>query len=359
MNKVKTPDGIDAIRRHRNSRSGRRVLFDLIQEHGQSTTADIRSSDLLKQLTAMSLDSTWDKTIREFILEISTMLEDYNESVRFSSQELNSDMKRAMVERAVHPNKALRAVKDRETDRIAEHGPRARYDYTTYMFLLKEAAKNIDRAASNSSRRTRRRLNLHALTEGSDGSDSDPDGEDSQALQIWVSRRHPGSRMNKDTWSSLDPGTQKIWDSIDDKDTAAILNYASKRAEKRAATTKETKESKESRSANIHTQTNGEDTDDEDDDGVTPSETEMQANVTEQEANTAKSKAHPGDIRRVLGSSKAKKDGKPKARSTNHVMWQVNTLDQDPEDSSDEDSISDPYAMVNEYWGEQEDQFFP
>ena len=85
----------------------------------------------------------------------------------------------------------------------------------------------------------------------------------------------------------------------------------------------------------------------------------MQANVTEQEANTAKGKAHPGDIRRVLGSSKPKKDVKPKARSTNHVMWQVNNLDQDAKDSSEDGSISDPYAMVNEYWGEQEDQFFP
>ena len=181
--------------------------------------------------------------------------------------------------------------------------------------------------------------------------------------------------MNKDTWSSLDPGTQKIWDSIDDKDKAAILNYASKRAEKRAAATKGAKEPKESRVANIHHQATGEDTDDDDEDGVTQSEPEMQANVTEQEANMAKGKAHPGDIRRVLGSSKPKKDVKPKARSTNHVMWRVNhlqgtdgftastadhpNLDQDAESSSEAGSISDPYALVDEYWGEQEDQFFP
>jgi hypothetical protein len=351
MNKLKTPDGIDAVRNHRNSRSGRRVLYDLVQEHGQSTTADLRSDELLTKITNMRLDSTWDKTAREFLLEFSNNMQDYNESVRFPSQELNSDMRRAMIERAVHPNRALRAVKDRETDRIAELGPTARHDYATYMYLLKEAAKNLDKANANH-RRNRRRLNLHTITDGDDDSGSDDDKELHQALQVWLSRRNPGARMNKDTWSSLDPSTQKLWDSIDDKDKAAILNYSSKRAEKRAS-------NKESRTANVH-QVTGEDTDDDEESDKSDSQPEVQVNVTEQEANEAKGKAHPGDIRRVLGSSKTKKDNKSKSRSTNHVMWQLNHAQMDSDaDSSDDDSMPDPDDLVAGYWGEQETQFFP
>ena len=75
-------------------------------------------------------------------------MEDYNESVRFSSQELNSDMKRAMIERAVHPNRALRAVKDRETDRIAEHDPvRVMITTRTCSFLKKPPRTLTERPA--------------------------------------------------------------------------------------------------------------------------------------------------------------------------------------------------------------------
>jgi hypothetical protein len=35
-------------------------------------------------------------------------------------------------------------VKDRETDRIAQMGDSGRFDYRTFMFLLREAAKTID-----------------------------------------------------------------------------------------------------------------------------------------------------------------------------------------------------------------------
>jgi hypothetical protein len=41
MNIVKTPGGIDIIQKHKNDRSGRKVLFDLIQDNAKSATADI------------------------------------------------------------------------------------------------------------------------------------------------------------------------------------------------------------------------------------------------------------------------------------------------------------------------------
>jgi hypothetical protein len=133
----------------------------------------------------------------------------------------------------------------------------------------------------------------------------------SHAFQVWMSRQIAGSRMNKETWTSLDPATQKVWDSIDDKDKAAILGYAEKRAEKQA-------QDKSSRSANVHEGDHGQESDEDTPDAET-SGTEMQANVTKgvQEVNETKGKAHPGNIRRVLGGNKK---GDKKTRSANNIM---------------------------------------
>jgi hypothetical protein len=93
---------------------------------------------------------------------LEQVLEDYNESVRYESQRLTPDMKRAMVERAVMYNRSLRNVKDRETDCIAQMGDTGRFDYRTFMFLLREAAKTVDteRAQCNRSQR-RQAANVH------------------------------------------------------------------------------------------------------------------------------------------------------------------------------------------------------
>lgn len=373
MNIVKTPGGIDIIRKHKKDRSGRKVLFDLIQDNAKSATADIRATELLEEITNLRLDSGWEKTTHEFVLYVEQVLEDYNESVRYDSQRLTPDMKRAMVERAVMSNRSLRNVKDRETDRIAQMGDAGRFDYRTFMFLLREAAKTVDteRAQRNRSRR-RQRANFH-IQDGNEGDGEDSDGEVSdlsQAFQAWMLRQVIGSRMNKETWTSLDPATQKVWDSIDDKDKAAILGYAEKRAERRT-------QDKSSRSANVHEGDHGQ----ESDDGASDNEeagTEMQANVTKsvQEVNETKGKAHPGDIRRVLGGNKK---GDKKTRSANNIMWNLHTMHIEPHDgenssgenlqpppldngeasSSDDDSVFDPQKLVDDYWGEQDDQFFP
>jgi hypothetical protein len=83
-----------------------------------------------------------------------------------------------------------------------------------------------------------------------------------QAFQVWMSRQIAGSRMNKETRTSLDPATQKVWNSIDEKDKAAILGYAEKRAEKRA-------QAKSSRSANVHEGDHGQESDDDTPDAET------------------------------------------------------------------------------------------
>jgi hypothetical protein len=281
-------------------------------------------------------------------------------------------MKRAMVERAVMSERSLREVKNRETDQIAQIGESARFSYSTFIYLLKEAAKTTDKERAQKTRPRKRRTNIHQLatTEESNEDESELD----QLFQAWITRRLPGSRMNKETWTSLDPSTQKAWDTIDDKDKAAILSYAEQRSAKQA-------QDKTTLEANVHEGEDHDSSDSEDEEQESP-DAELQANVTKgsKEKNETKGKAHPGDIRRVLAGNKR---GDKKKRAAHNVMWKAHTHHQTPyvpedfdpdgdeppefAERNDDPSSSDSSAasgfhnvldMVDDYWGEQEEQFF-
>jgi predicted Fe-S protein YdhL (DUF1289 family) len=240
------------------------------------------------------------------------------------------------------------------------------------MYLLKEAAKTTDKERAQRSQPWKRHTNTHQLatTEDSDEDES----ERNQLFQAWITRRLPGSRMNKETWTSLDPSTQKAWDTIDDKDKAAILSYAEQRSAKRA-------QDKTNLEANVHEGEDHDSSDSEDEEQESP-DAELQANVTKgsKEKNETKGKAHPGDIRRVLAGNKR---GDKKKRAAHNVMWKAHTHHQTPHvpedfdtdgdeppefaERNDDPSSSDSSAasgfhnvldMVDDYWGEQEEQFF-
>jgi hypothetical protein len=150
----------------------------------------------LEEITNLWLDSGWEKTTHEFVLYLEQVLEDYNESVRYDSRWLNPDMKRAMVERPVMSNCSLRNAKDRETDRIAQMGDSERFDYCTFMFLLREAAKTVDTERAQQNRSCRRcSANFH-LQDGNEAEDEGSDTEVSdlsQTFQVWMSRQIAGS----------------------------------------------------------------------------------------------------------------------------------------------------------------------
>jgi hypothetical protein len=117
----------------------------------------------------------------------------------------------------------------------------------------------------------------------------DDDDELTQLFQAWMLRRTPGSRMNKETWTSLAPATQTAWDTIPDKDKAAILGYATQRAEKHSP-------DPITRQTNVHATETELDPDESEEDTSNP---DIQANLTKsiQEVNATKGKAHPGDGR--------------------------------------------------------------
>jgi predicted Fe-S protein YdhL (DUF1289 family) len=131
--------------------------------------------------------------------------------------------------------------------------------------------------------------------------------------------------MNKDTWESLSPEGRETWDKMDSGDKRKVLQYAKQRADKKTM------------DANAHESNppNAPNLDDEDDTEV--------PEVTEAEVNNAVTRArkgsHPGDARRIMGSTggtKAKKVGQ-----VNHVDFSTFSMSSEQIDD-----------VINDYWNE-------
>jgi len=121
-NKVKTSTGRDILRQHREDMDGRMVLWRLVQSQRESANADVRAEALMEKITSIRCDSSWNKSILDFIITLDTLFGDYNDLVRHSDQLLNEGMRRVQMERAVRGIPALREVKQREQHRITELG---------------------------------------------------------------------------------------------------------------------------------------------------------------------------------------------------------------------------------------------
>ena len=353
-NNVKTVEGISIVRRNLDRQDGRRVLYELDQEYATSTTADVRASDLLGEITTISLDRSWTKTVLEFIVYLEDLMINYNELMRNPSQKLSPDMMRSFFERAVHKVRALHDVKQREREQMIRYGDAARLRFEDYMYLLKEAAKAVDRERSV---RSRRQANVMEITDGSD----DEHMEEFNQFQAWKAQQSPAARIENDVWASMDNNSKKSWTSISAKDRAAILESTKQERKVNFADS-------QSQSDNEEEEEQSEEVPPSDDDGP-----KMEANATKtiQEANEAKGNAHPGDLRRVLSkkpSATPKEKTKVKQYNVNWVNPGGRTSirkQSSPAASSSGTKATNTVSTANtvldsiaEYWGEQEDQFF-
>ena len=314
LNTLKTPEGKEILRRYKDSQDGRRVLYDLYMEYSTSTTADIRAGNIIEELSTIRLDHTWNKPTLEFFLYIDKLMDDYNDSVRTEAQRLTQEMRRAYVERAVSGIRVFNEIKLRERDRIATNGVGARFTYTQHMYLLREAAKSYDMERARRSR-NRRSANLH---DGVGSDDSDIQDGEYAMFQAWKAAMSSNTRIESDTWNSLDSETKRAWSKFSPEDKAAILKSSS--------------DSKEERKVHFHEGSQSQEESDDKPETTEENETESatddaqnQANVAEstsKETNRVKGKAHPGDMRRVLGKSQnARASGKAFT-----VNWNVNSI---------------------------------
>ena len=194
----------------------------------------------------------------------------------------------------------LRHVMEREEDRILNGGPS--FTYKDYLIALKSSASRLDeklgiRSISN--------MDVHNLEQDYErDQNDDDDAYDVHVSKFKGNRRTPGASMNKETWSTISDEGKAVWDKLTPTDKSKILSYAKQRAEKPIQ-------------ANNHEITEDEVPGDDIDD---PGEI-LDVNKVVSEA---RGEAHPGDVRRMMGSDNTKpttKQSVNKAAKVNHLNW--------------------------------------
>ena len=326
---VHTTEGRDIIERYRPSHDGRITLYMLLRFYAQATSTHLRARDLMEKLATVRLTSSWSKPYVDFIAWFIRTARQYNETVVQDTDRLHMTVLRAMLERSVSACTPLAEIKQRELYSLAQGN--APLTFNQYVALLMSAAQVLDSKRGTRLPSRNRQGNLHQIegdpSPGDDDHSSSPDDgnhDELVELDAYLAQRVPGSSMNKETWTSLDSNTQKIWDTIPPDDKAKILNYAKGRVQQEA---------------NMSMGNIVEPPSDSNDDSGTPTpepdaspepEPSIEANSTrlsEKQAST-----HPGDVRRMMSRSSSRTGNskpktllsKPKTMSSNTVRWSSN-----------------------------------
>jgi hypothetical protein len=145
------------------------------------------------------------------------------------------------------------------------------------------------------------------------------------------------AQMNCETWKSLSPSAQTTWDTLTQEDKAKILDYATKRGERRQ--TSADKEPNKTVRINTHKITPPEESPPDTTDDTAPPVEEPESGISVNNVlRKVRRDAHPGDPRCVLGSDKKL-----------YLMAMVHRLSRnDDSDDSDDESVG-----YNSYWGDQ------
>ena len=320
--KVLIPTGEQILNDYKASYDAQAVLAVLAEEALTSTSAVLSSRALLSKIVSTRFDPRNARiNAIQFIADFQKKVSVYNEQQPSEALKLNDEIKKTLLQASMSNVSILRAVGEREQDSIIRGSPAL--TYANYLVLLKSAATLYDEQSSG-----RRQGNVHDMSAHyTDGyvSDESIAQEIAEFMVNSIQRRTPGASMNKETWESLSPEGRETWDKMDSGDKRKVLQYAKQRAEKKTM------------DANTH-EANPPDEPilDGDDDKEAP-------DVTETEVNNAVTKArkssHPGDARRVMGSTggtKAKKIGQ-----VNHVDFSTFSMSQEQIDDA-----------IDDYWNE-------
>jgi len=364
VKKCKTPAARDILSRLRYEKDGRKALQQILQEYYESTTADLLAEDLYSKIVNASIGSDVD-CVHEEIVKLETLIDEYNETVRYHEERINDTSRRTFLERAVAGISALSQIKTRERDRIAIKGIRARFTTPQYVYALKEAAKQYD--GQRMRRRRRNRLaNMHIHEESSlaidEQASSDDTPWDQSMYQAYVANSSEGSRIANDIWQGMDSAGKRAWTQIPAKDRAAILSGKPLTRKVNFADMNDVKS----------------ESDDDDEEASTQEEQAAETREANNTETSTKGKAHPADVRRVMAQPKKKPAPTPK-RSNFKATWiagsvrRVNSAttaegtatvpdngdsELDAWGASEPDDVSRYMDQVDDYWGDQQDQYF-
>ena len=326
----------------------REILFHM----RSSTHAMISTKTMMEEIVTTRLDMKQSKSTYDFIVAFDHLFTKYNQMQRRPEMRLNIYQKRQYMQNALANIKTFRDISEREMDRITMG--QQEFTYDEYLTQAKSTATRIDSTRKSSSSRDINMLIADGWISEDDMSDSESGYNINETKRQFRDPSHFAGQMNKETWTSLTPETQQLWDKIDRSEKARILEYKEDRAKRRQqnlkANTHKSDKPRET-SVNVHDTTPTETEDDEKStDAGTPGISVNTARVQFSVNNAtqqARSDAHPGDPRRVLGSNKAPPEPSKKAQLLTMMHRCMPRDASDDDGSASSSDCSDPYEA---YW---------
>lgn len=309
---IHTNMGKTIVRKHTDSMNAQQAYAEITQFYSSSTLARQNASDLIQYCTSARYTSEWRGTASSFILHWNTQLDNFHE-LTTTEKHISESLRIVLLENAVHPVSELRQVKTSADVLATKDGKALTWD--GYYGLLLSAALAYDK--QRQPQRSSRRVNYTDIL-GSDDSpdpweyaiDSDPtvDLPPMDFLQIHASKQSTSPPPKR---SSPTLQTTRIedatWRQLP-RDVQQFLSAAFR--DRRDSTTRP-------RTVRMHEIIDEDDTpkvtflDDEVEetptqdtstlDDTADDNTQLLAHLTNQ------SRLPPGDIKRVLSNSNAKK----------------------------------------------------
>jgi len=258
------------------------VFRELQQEAFTSTAATLGNEELFAKIINIRYDGR-SKSAVDLVVGLDQMYDQYNEQQLDPAMRVNDMMMKTFMRTAVAEVSMLLDVNNQEKQAIARGAPV--FGYRQYFDLLKSAAAQYDRRRASC-----RTANIAELESSAAMTESLVD-----YFVNKVSRRTPGSTMDKACWDSLEPETHTVLDMLPDHEKAKIIQDSAGRLEQAKAKAKAAISANHtevvSDSLTEMTEALGEGTES-DPISEAPAFAEINAAVAK-----ARSEAHPGDTR--------------------------------------------------------------
>ena len=302
------------VRAHEADYNAQSIYIKLVDYYTKSVKASLDSSNLLSYITSTKIDSSaWKGTAEGFILHWQEQVRLY-ESLVDPSDHFSDAQKRTMLENALAPVKALKAVKDQANQFKTHTGNELSYE--EYSTLVTSAAINHDTQFQVKSSKPSRKVYYHECTDFSDSDDDREYGIDSSISTILAnvtkqSRNKDSAHfMPIEKWKQLTPEAKEIWDMLPNDMKSVIL---SKKTDSNQVKFKNPQDSKKPYSKKITKSmlhdilsTMSDDDDGKSDDNKNESSDEESESTLLVNTATCKN-VSPADIRKLLSVPETKK----------------------------------------------------
>lgn len=339
---IKPPELWQYVEYYAEESDSQGILIAMVNHVRKSTYSIITLRDNMQTIVNARMVKDWKGSCLEFIIAFDSMMDEYNKCQGRRELRINPHQKRQYLQNAVSGVRGLQDVLDRECDRITMG--EAPFSYEQYLVALKSVATRLDDKRKKEGKRF---IGWHDMDHTEDTPLIDVNISDSERLELDINevrRRKSASdflaQMNRETWNSLAPETQKVWDSLPKEEKIKLLTYSKDRHDRRNAKANIT-DTTPSMDINNHDISGGGDDEGADSKEDPSSEPDkLEVNTTMWKINNAqqqaRSEAHPGDLRRMMGSTS------PARASIEAKLHQcISRPDTVDEDSSSDDDSTD------------------